>query len=667
MSRQGPYRRPSPGSRRRLLAGLAVLAATALRVGPAAAQDQPPGQLQGQPQPQPTPGASTIPAPQDRPYPGTIALRIDATDVDRHIFTGHEVIPVAAAGDLVLLFPKWLPGDHSPTGELDKFASLVVTAGGRTLNWVRDPVDVYAFHVPVPQGAASLTLDFQYLSPAEPKQGRVAMTSTMLSLQWNNMLLYPAGYFTRGIAMDAGVTLPAGWTQASGLDVASAQGATTRFKPVPLNTLVDNPILAGRYVRREDLAPGAAVPVHLDLAADQPSDLAITPAQLADHRNLVTQAGRLFGSHHYDHYDFLLSLSDELGGIGLEHHRSSENGVGRDYFTAWDKTVAERDLLAHEYTHSWNGKFRRPADLWQPNFNTPEGDTLLWVYEGQTQYWGKILAARSGLWSKQDGLDALALTAAEYSTGVGRSWRDLEDTTNDPIIAQRRPIPFRSWQRSEDYYEEGALVWLDIDTRLRSLTRGAKSLDDFARAFFGIHDGSYVTSTYVFSDLVKTLNGVAAYDWASFLNARLYATGPQAPLDGIARGGYRLTYTDVETPFLKSVENDRKFIDFSFSLGLSLTGDGMVRSVIWGSPAFKAGLAVGTQIVAVNGVSFDADTLKQTLRDGATGTAPIEILLKADRHYRTARIDYHGGLRYPHLERVAASPDYLGAILTARP
>lgn len=649
--------RPNPD--RRLPAGIALLAVAALAAGPAEAQDQP--------QPRPTPGAGAIPVPQDRAYPGTITLTIDATDLDRHIFTGHEVIPVAASGDLVLLFPKWLPGDHSPTGELDKFASLVVKAGGRPLAWVRDPVDVYAFHVPVPQGAASLALDFQYLSPAEPKEGRVVMTSAMLSLQWNNMLLYPAGYFSRGITMDASMTLPAGWAFGSGLDVAGTQGATTHFKPVPLNTLVDNPVLAGRYVRREDLAPGAPVPVHLDVAADAPDDLAITPAQLADHRNLVTQAGRLFGSHHYDHYDFLLSISDELGGIGLEHHRSSENGVAANYFTGWDKTVAERDLLAHEYTHSWNGKFRRPADLWQPNFNTPEGDTLLWVYEGQTQYWGKVLATRSGLWSRQNGLDSLAVTAAEYSTGVGRSWRDLEDTTNDPIIAQRRPIPFRSWQRSEDYYEEGVLVWLDVDTRLRSLTQGKKSLDDFARAFFGIHDGSYVTQTYVFDDIVQALNTVASYDWAGFLNTRLYADAPQAPLDGITRGGYRLTYTDVETPFLKSLEANRSFVDLTFSLGLSLLADGTVRSVGWDSPAFKAGIAVGTQLVAVNGLSFDMEALKRTVAEDRGTTTPIEILLKASHRYRTLRIDYHDGLRYPHLERVAGTPDYLGAILTPRP
>ncbi len=655
MSIETTRARPAPrhAGLLRLLAAAAALA-IAVPAHPLRAQEQP--QIAA------TPGPGPIPAPQDRPYPGTITLRIDATDLDRHIFTGHETIPVARAGDLVLLFPKWLPGDHSPTGELDKFASLVIRANGAPLAWVRDPVDVYAFHVPVPQGATALELDYQYLSPAVPAEGRVAMTSTMLSLQWNNILLYPAGFFSRDIAVDAGMTLPGGWQFGCGLDVAGTDGAVTRFKPVGLNTLVDNPVLAGRNVLREDLAPGAAVPVHLDLAADAPADLAVTPSELAAHRNLVTQAGLLFGSHHYDHYDFLLSLSDELGPIGLEHHRSSENGVGPGYFTDWDGTVAERDLLAHEYTHSWNGKFRRPADLWQPNFNTPEGDTLLWVYEGQTQYWGKVLASRSGLWSRQDGLDQMALTAAVYSNGVGRSWRDLEDTTNDPIIAQRRPIPYRSWQRSEDYYDEGALVWLDVDTRLRSLSGGKKSMDDFARAFFGMDNGSFVTRTYAFADIAAALNAVEPYDWAGFLNQRLYATGPQAPLDGITRGGYRLVFTEVETQFEHSAETVRHFTDLSFSLGVALKEDGTVRSVIWGSPAFRAGIVTGTQIVAVNGVSFDLGELRQTLK----ARAPLDILLRADRHYRSVHVDYAGGLRYPHLQRIAGTPAYLDDILAPR-
>ena len=628
------------------------------------------------PQPQPAPAVAPIPTPQDIAYPGSIGLQINATDLERHIFTGHETVPVPKAlsangGNMVLLFPKWLPGDHSATGDLDKFASLVIRSGNARVPWTRDTVDVYAFHVPVPAGATSLDLDFQYLSPTAENQGRVVMTPAMLSLQWNNMLLYPAGYFSRDITVDASVTLPDGWKFGSGLDVASTAGAVTHFKPVPLNTLVDNPLIAGQYFRREDLnphpGPNSGPPVHLDIVGDRADDIAITPAELGYHRALVQQASRLFQSHHYDHYDFLLSLSDELGGIGLEHHRSSENGVSPDGFTDWDKNVADHDLLPHEYTHSWNGKFRRPADLWQPNFNTPERDSLLWVYEGQTEYWGKVLAARSGLSPKQASLDGLAYVAAVYSNGVGRSWRDLEDTTNDPVIATRRPIPWSTWQRSEDYYDEGVLVWLDIDTKIRELSHGTKSLDDFAHAFFGVDDGSYVTQTYVFDDVVKALNGVVPYDWAGLLKARLTATGGAAPLDGITRGGYQLVYNDTETPFIKSAESYRKIADFSFSLGVALKEDGTVRHVIWGSPAFKAGIVVGAQIVAVNGLAFDIDQLKQTLKDSPSNHDALQLLLKADDHYRTVSVDYHDGLRYPHLQRIAGTPATLDAILAAKP
>ena len=654
--------RASSLRRGRLLCRVSIVA---LAAGLATAPN--PAAAQHEPQPMPAASVPPIAPPVDRPYPGTIQLKIDATDLDRHIFTGHETIPVSGAGDHVLLFPKWLPGDHSPTGDLDKFASLVIRAGSKILPWVRDPVDVYAFHVPVPDGATALELDYQYLSPTDEKQGRVVMTPAMLSLQWNNILLYPAGYFSRDIRFDATVTYPEGWQAFSAMDVASKDGATVHYKPTTLNLLVDNPVLAGKYARSEDLAPGSTVPVHLDIVGDLPEDIAITPAELAVHRDLVTQAHLLFASHHYAHYDFLLSLSDELGGIGLEHHLSSENGVGRNYFTDWDNDRADRDLLSHEYTHSWNGKFRRPADLWQPNFNEPERDTLLWVYEGQTQYWGKILAARSGLWSKQDVLDCLALTAATYSNGIGRNWRDLEDTTNDPVIATRRPIPWRSWQRSEDYYEEGALVWLDIDTRLRAMTNGAKSLDSFAAAFFGVDEGSAVTRTYTFDDIVRALNAVAPYDWAGYLNQRLYATGPEAPLDGLARGGYRLTFTDKISPFMKSDDDIRKMVDFDFSVGLALTKDGMVRNAIWNSPAFQAGIVVGSQIVAVNGMTYDPDLLKQAITAAKGNTTPIELLIKAGNRYRMVRIDYHQGLRYPHLARIAAGATAsLDAIVAAR-
>ena len=627
-----------------------------------------------QEQPQPLPQPPAIPNPQDVAWPGQIKLDVDATDLARHIIQVHETIPVSDAGsaskddDLVLLYPRFVPGDHSPTGPIADLAGLVIKADGQRVEWLRDVVDVNAFHLKLPQGTKALDVSFQYLSPPTEREGRVDMTPDMIDLAWNTVVLYPAGVFTRGITVQPTLKLPTGWQHATALEATpSAQAAdgTLSFKPTPLNTLVDSPLYAGRYFSRIDLDPGGKVPVHLNIVADKPEDLAITPDQLAKHRALVQQAYKTYGSHHYDHYDFLLALSDQLGGVGLEHHRSSENGVDRPYFTDWDKTFADRDLLPHEYTHSWDGKFRRPADLWAPNFSVPERDSLLWVYEGQTEYWGQILAARSGLWSHDEALDALADDAASMDSEAGRSWRPLQDTTNDPIINQRRPQSWRNWERSEDYYVEGLLIWLDADTLIREQTHGQKSLNDFARAFFGINNGSYVTVTYKFEDVVAALNGVLPYDWAGFLRSRLDRHGPGAPLDGITRGGYRLVYNDKESGFLKSLEGRRKASDFSWSIGLSMGENDTISSVAWDSPAFMAGLTKGGKLLAVNGLAYDsADDLEAAIKLAHANASPIELLVQDANHFRTVRIDYHGGLRYPHLERVPNTPALLDDILT---
>jgi len=616
--------------------------------------------------PQPLPYPPAIPAPLDVAWPGTLRLAVDITDLDRHIMSVTETIPVQKPGDLVLLYPAWVPGDHSATGPLPDLADLVVKANGQIIPWLRDTVDVHAFHVQVPAATSALTISFQYLSPPTTREGRVEMTPDMVDLAWNTVVLYPAGVFSRGITLEPSLTLPAGWKFATALETAEASGSKVTFRQTTLNTLVDSPVYAGRYVARIDLAPNASTPVHLNVVADRPQDLAITPDELAKHRALVQQAVKLFGSQHYNHYDFLLALSDQLGGVGLEHHRSSENGVDRGYFTEWDATTADRDLLPHEYTHSWNGKFRRPADLWAPNFNVPERDSLLWVYEGQTQFWGQVLAARSGLWSHQEALDAIAEDADSMQGDVGRLWRPLQDTTNDPVINQRRPQPWRSWQRSEDYYTEGLLIWLDADTLILQQTHGQKSLNDFAHQFFGMDDGSFVTKPYVFEDVVKALNAVMPYDWAAFLRARLDRTETGAPLDGITRGGYRLVYTDKPSAFQKSIDARRKFHDFTDSLGLGVGAGGLITGVIWNSPAFQAGLTRGGKIIAVNGLSYDdPGDLESAIKLAKGSKAPIDILVQDDRHFRTVQIAYHDGLRYPHLERVPEKPALLDDVLTA--
>ncbi|HJT99515.1 MAG TPA: peptidase M61 [Rhodanobacteraceae bacterium] len=606
------------------------------------------------------------PAPADVDYPGTLKLAVDATDLDHRVFRVHEEIPVAA-GPQVLLYPQWLPGNHGPRGPVDKLAGLTIAANGKPVAWSRDSSDVYAFHVDVPQGASTLDIEFQFLSPQDSSQGRVVMTPEMLNLQWNTVVLYPAAHYSSRIQVAPSVKLPAGWKFATALDGATEAGAdgSVAFKPVSLEVLVDSPMIAGRWYKQVELDPGAKTPVRLDIIADEAKDLEFTDDEMKPHRELVQQAYKLFGSHHYDHYDFLFTLSDQLSHIGLEHHRSSEDGTEPGYFTQWSSKVASRDLLAHEYTHSWNGKFRRPADLSTPNYNVPMGTSLLWVYEGQTQYWGFVLAARSGLWTIDQAKDAIALVASRYADNrPAFSWRNVQDTTNDPVAMQRRPEPYRNYQMSEDYYSAGQLTWLAVDSKLRELSRERRSLDDFARAFFGIANGSWQVTPYTFEDVVAALNGVAPYDWAKFLRDRIDAHAP--PLDGIGASGWKLVYTDKPSEYQKIAESDAKGIDYAASIGITVsTKDGKLSDVRWNGPAFKAGVASGGTLVAINGREFSAERLKDAVAATAKGT-PIELLVKSGELYRTFKLDYRDGLKYPHLERIAGSPDRLTAILSAR-
>jgi predicted metalloprotease with PDZ domain len=603
----------------------------------------------------------TIPAARDVPFPGTIRLRVDATDTERRIFRVRETIPVPRAGDFVLLYPKWLPGAHSPSGRINNVAGLRISAGGRRLNWRRDPTDVYAFHVDVPSGVKAVEVEFQYVSATAEAQGRTVMTPELASIQWIANSLYPAGYYVRGIPVQATLTVPRGWQVATALRPESGGGTSAiAYRTVPYDVLVDSPALAGAHFRKWELSPD----VTLNVAADRPEELDASDETLALHRRMVEQAVKLFGAQHYDHYDFLLSISENLGGIGLEHHRSSENGVKTGYFTDWESAQRDRNLLPHEYTHSWNGKYRRGADLWTPDYRMPMQNSLLWVYEGQTQFWGYVLDARSGMMTKQETLDALAAIAATYDATPGRTWRPLVDTTNDPIIAQRAPQPWRGWQRSEDYYNEGLLIWLDVDRILREQSKGQRSLNDFARLFFGVNDRDYGELTYSLADVIAILNRVQPYDWATYLDRRLNAYSERAPLEGINEGGYRLIYTDTPTDWFKAGEKKSKSVDLTWSGGFSAsTKDGAITAVLWDSPAFDAGLTVGTKILAVDGRTFDGDALKRAVAAAGKSKAPVRLLVQSGDSFRTAELDWHGGLRYPRLEPTAGGKGTLDALL----
>lgn len=620
------------------------------------------GHAQNSPGPQPVPLPPPITAPVDTPYPGTIGLYVDMTDVHRRVIDVRESIPVQS-GNLTLLYPQWIPGNHSPTGPISKIAGLVVSAGDQTLPWVRDRVNVFAFHVNVPSGVKTLDVKFQYLASLRSREGRISMSDKIADLAWNTVVLYPAGYFSRRIHFVPTLKLPVGWKFASSLSVNSKQGNLVHFKDTTLNTLVDSPLYAGVNFKRVDLSTDTHNQVFLDIFADKPEELVITPEQEKLHRNMVSEAAKLFASHHYSHYDFLFLLSDTVGGIGLEHHQSSEDGTRGKYLTDWAAGVHARDLLAHEYTHSWNGKFRRPADLWTPNFNVPMQDDQLWVYEGLTQYYGFVLTARSGLRTPEQTRDLIATIAANFNDSPGRKWRPLVDTTNQPTVSERSPVSWVSWQRPEDYYMEGLLIWLDADTKIRELSANQKSLDDFAKLFFGVDNGSFVTKTYTLEDVVSALNTIQPYDWATFFQKRVYELAPRTPEDGILHGGYRLAYSDTPPDWLKKTETPDEFVNFSTSVGFTAKNDGEIGNVWWNSPAFKAGITPDMQVTAVNGEKYSTEVLRAAIVSAEKSEAPTKLLLKRGDQFQTIEFNYHEGLRYPRLERMDNTPDRLDDIL----
>jgi len=608
-----------------------------------------------------------IVTPADAPYPGVISLSVDVSNITDRVLNVRETIPVKGH-DITLLYPEWLPGTHSPSNPVSELAGLIVTANGKRIPWMRDRVNMYAFHIEVPKDATSLDISFQYLAPQDPKRGRIS--SKFADVTWNSVLLYPAGYFSRDIRFESSLRMADGWKFACALEVKSQNGNSVQFKETTLNTLIDSPLYAGLYFKRVDLSTGPDNPVYLDVFAEKPADLEITPEELQYHKNLVIEAQKLFNSHHYERYDFLFSVSDIVSGKGLEHHQSSEDGSRANYFTDWGAGVSGRALLPHEYTHSWNGKFRRPADLWTPNFNVPMRNDLLWVYEGLTDYYGNVLTARSGMRTPEQARDVFAQIAAAFEISPGRTWRSLQDTTNEPIASSHGAIPqaWPSWQRSYDYYPESDLIWLDADTKIRELSDGKKSLDDFAKLFFGIDNGSYVTVTYTLDDLIQALNTVQPYDWAGFLRTRVYEVSPNVPEDGFTNGGYRLVYNDNEPEWMKKGESVRG-ANFATSLGFSIKSEaggdshGNLENVWWDSLAFKAGITPDMQLQAVNDQKYTSAALREAILAAEKTKEPIKFLLKRGDDFVTISLDYHGGMRYPHLERVETTPDRLDAIL----
>ncbi|MCW1431557.1 M61 family metallopeptidase [Novosphingobium sp. JCM 18896] len=633
---------------RSLIPAAALLAALPVAFS-ANAQTLPSSQALNSP-PMAQPIVRAVPDPQDVAWPGgTIRLDIDASDTQRGAYRVTETIPLAAGTrKIALLLPQWLPGNHGPRGPLAELADLRFTVDGKPVVWRRDPVEVYAFHVDLPEGARELVAKFAHTSPLQTSEGRITVTQEMLNLQWEKMSLYPAGHYVRRIRIKPSVVLPKGWTAATALDGQSVSGDTVRWAETDYESLVDSPIFAGTHFRKWDLGHK----VTLNVVADEPELLAVAPSNLAKLTAMVDETLATFGRPAFDRYEFLLALTDRMGGIGLEHLRSSENQMEPRNFIDWEGMDWDRNVLPHEFAHSWNGKYRRPARLWTPDYRQPMQDDLLWVYEGQTQFWGLIHAARSGVQTREMVLGMLASQAGNYAEQPGRAWRSVEDTTFDPVFAARKPKPYGTLARSEDYYNEGALIWLEADQIIRAGTGGRKGLDDFAKAFFS-YKGDGPSATYEFADVVATLDSVYRYDWAGFLRTRIQGTGQPAPLAGIEKGGYRLVWRDEPNAYDKARMDDAKSLSLTYSLGVSLDREGTVTATQWNGPAFNAGLVTGAKIVAVNGRTYDHDKIKQAITAAKTGAKPIELLVKRGDRFLTVSVPYKGGLRWPWLERAS--------------
>jgi predicted metalloprotease with PDZ domain len=601
---------------------------------------------------------------QAQPPAPTIRLTVDATQAPQKILHAHMVMPVQP-GPLTLVYPKWLPGEHMPTGPILQMAGLKFSSGGKTIAWRRDLVDMYAFHLQIPQGATSLDIDFDSLLsvPAAGYSSGASATASLDVLSWNQLLLYPAGRVARDVMFEPSLRLPAGWKYGTALPGARQNGASIDFAPVALNTLVDSPVIAGKYFRTIALTPGENPLHYMDVAADSAAALAMPPSMEMHFHQLVVETGALFGSRHYRDYHFLVTLSDDVAHFGLEHHESSDDRTYERSFIDDSERTYFAGLLPHEMVHSWNGKYRRPADLATPDYQQPMQDDLLWVYEGLTEYLGDVLTSRSGLLTASQTRENLARIAAWYANEPGRAWRPLQDTADAAPFLYEGKEDWGNWRRNVDFYDEGELLWLDVDSNLRNLTNDQKSMNDFCKAFHGGPGGEPALKTYTFEDVVATLNGLAPYDWAGFLRTRLDTTSPNTPIEAIENSGWKLIYNELPNEIEANRDAVRRQVDLSYSIGLIVGEDGTVVDVIHGGPSYAAGLGPGMKIAAVNGKQFDGEALIEAVDAGKGNGAPLQLLTGNGAQYQTFSLEYRGGLRYPHIERDGSRPDYLSEIL----
>ena len=594
-----------------------------------------------------------------------IRLHVDLTDAPRNIYHSHLQIPVRG-GQVSLVFPKWIPGNHRPSGPLAGLTGIRMEAGGHPVAWERDPIEMYEFHVTVPSGVQILDVSLDAITSQDSAGGGgPAASSNILDLNWNAVLLYPKGARSDDVTFEPSITLPAGWKFGTALPGPRVNGDEVVFAPVSLTTLIDSPVIAGMHFRKIDLTKEGETPHHeMDLVADAENDLDMSSKDLAGYQKLVAETGALFGARHYREYHFLLTLSGQVGGHGLEHHESNDSVGGERMLLDPKLGMLYAGLVPHEFTHSWNGKYRRPAGLATPNYQEPMIGDLLWVYEGLTEYLGNVLAERSGLGTDEEYREALAGTAAMLDHRTGREWRSIEDTARSVQSLRMLMAPeWMNWRRGLDYYPEGELIWLEVDSIIRQQTHGQRSINDFCRRFYGGESGPPKVVPYTFDDVVRALNEVAPYDWATLLRQRVNQTSTHAPLGGIERGGWKLVYNDKPNLFTQASEKLSKSADFTYSLGFRVGSDGKFQDVTVGSPAYQAGIGPSMKLIAVNGHKWSPAVLHAAVKAAKGTDQPIDLLVEDAQYFKTYSVSYHDGEKNPHLERVADQPDILGDIL----
>jgi predicted metalloprotease with PDZ domain len=593
-----------------------------------------------------------------------IKLQVDATDAPRRMFHVRMTMPVKP-GPMTLLYPEWIPGEHAPSGPINDLVGLKIQANGQEIPWKRDSVNMFGFHITVPPAATTLDIVFDFISAPESPgfSSGGSVTTELAVLNWNQLLLYPQGVPVDQLHYQANLRVPNSWRYGTALPIARESGNEVEFQPAPLNTLVDSPVSTGLHYRTVDLGTDGGISHYLHLAGDSDRSIEIPPDQILDYQKLVKETGALFGSRHYRSYHFLLTLSDHIASFGLEHHESSDDRVGERTLVDDVPRKVEAGLLPHEFTHSWNGKYRRPAGLATSDYGQPMKGDLLWVYEGLTQYLGNVLTPRSGLYTPEEYREDLARTSAALDRESGRTWRPLEDTAVAAQLLYSARDDYAEYRRSVDYYDEGTLIWLEVDVLIRQLSNGAKSLDDFCRAFHGGTGGSPAMKPYTFDDLVAALNSVQPYDWSKFLRARLDSTQPHAPLGGIENAGWKLVYDANRSEIWRDYEDDRRMVDLMYSIGVAVRDDGTIDDVAYGGPAQKAGVTPATRLIAVDNRQFTPTILREAVQRTKSNARGVELLIKNGEYYSTHHIDYQGGEKYPHLVRDESKPDVLSKII----